>query len=120
MIVVGGLLVASEARADLPSPKLIPDLTLSKDKGPDDSAPQPDPWTTRPRQVSLAGGAPGGPTGVAGLTFEWAPIKYLVLGTGGGWSPDGGPRGAFMPRLRLPLNHRFAIGMGFPLSLGPY
>ncbi len=117
IVIVG--LGTSEARADLPTPKLVPDLTLGKDKSPD-SAPQPDPWTTRPRTVSLLGGAPGGPTGVAGLSFEWAPIKYLVLGTGGGWSPDGGPRGAFMPRLRLPLNNRFAIGMGFPLSFGPY
>ena len=118
LFVVAGLFVASEARADLPTPKLVPDLTLSQDKAPE-SAPAADSWTTRPKTVSLDGGAPAGPTGVAGLSFEYAPIKYLVLGTGGGWSPEG-PRGAFMPRLRLPLNNRFAIGMGFPLSFGPH
>jgi hypothetical protein len=112
------LCATRDARADLPAPRLIPELTLSKDKGVD-SAPAADPWTTRPRTINLQGGAPGGPTGVAGLSFEYAPIKYLVLGTGGGWSPDGA-RAAFMPRLRLPLNHWVAIGLGFPLSAGPY
>jgi hypothetical protein len=113
------LFAATDARADLPAPKLIPDLTLSKDKGPDSEPAASDPWSSRPRTINLQGGAPGGPTGVAGLSFEYAPIKYVVLGTGGGWSPDG-PRGAFMPRLRLPLNHRLAVGFGFPFSFGPY
>lgn len=107
------------ARADLPAPRLVPELSLSKDKGVE-SAPRPDPWTTRKRTISLQGGAPGGPTGLAGLSFEYAPVKWVVLGAGGGWSPDGGARGAFMPRLRLPLNRWFAVGMGFPLALGPY
>src|SRR5688572_21719581 len=111
-------LVATDARADLPAPRLIPELTLSKDKGVD-SVPDRDPWTSRPRALNVQGGMPGGPTGIAGLSFEYAPIKYLVLGTGGGWAPEG-PRGAFMPRLRLPLNRWVAVGFGFPLSAGPY
>lgn len=110
---------ATTASADnLPAPKLVPDLTLGKDKGAD-SEPAFDSWTTRKKTLSIQGGAPGGPTGVAGLSFEYAPIKYVVLGVGGGWSPDGA-RGAFMPRLRLPLSRRFAVGVGFPFSLGPY
>ena len=112
------LTLASIARAELPTPRLIPDLTLSKDKGVD-SVPEADPWTTRTKAISLQGGAPGGPTGIAGLTFEYAPIKYVVLGTGAGWAPEG-VRAAFMPRLRLPLNRRVAIGMGLPFSFGPY
>lgn len=116
--ILGGVGCPSAAHADLPTPRLIPELSLAKDKGVE-SAPEADPWSTRKKQVSLQGGAPGGPTGLAGLTFEWAPVRYLVLGAGGGWSPEG-PRGAFMPRLRLPLNNRFAVGLGFPLSLGPY
>jgi hypothetical protein len=104
--------------ADLPTPRLIPELTLGKDQA-EESAPAEDSWSTRPRTVSLQGGAPGGPTGVAGLSLEYAPIKYVVLGGGGGWAPEG-PRFAFMPRLRLPLSKRFAIGVGFPISAGPY
>jgi hypothetical protein len=107
---------------DLPTPRLIPELSLSKDKGVE-SAPSEDSWENRKKTISLVGGAPGSPTGVAGFSFEYAPIKYLVLGAGGGWAPDsgpGGPRGAFMPRVRLPLNRWFAIGMGTPLALGPY
>jgi hypothetical protein len=110
---------SSPARADLPAPRLIPELTLSKDKGVE-SAPEPDPWTTRKRAVSIQGGAPGSPTGAAGLSFEYAPIKYLVLGAGGGWAPDGGLRGAVMPRFRLPLNRWLAVSMGVPFALGPY
>lgn len=108
----------ADAHADLPSPRLVPELSLSKDKGVE-SVPEADPWTTRKKTISLQGGAPGGPTGVAGLSFEYAPVKYVVLGTGGGWSPEG-PRGAFMPRLRLPLHRLFAVGLGFPFSFGPY
>jgi hypothetical protein len=108
----------ASARADLPSPRLVPELGLSKDKGVE-SAPEADPWTTRKRSINLIGGAPGSPTGVAGLSFEYAPIKYLVLGAGGGWAPEGA-RGAFMPRLRLPLNHWVAVGFGTPLAMGPY
>lgn len=109
---------SADARADLPTPRLVPELTLVKDRGVD-SAPAPDPWTARRRSISLQGGAPGGPTGVAGLSFEYAPIKYVVLGAGAGWAPEGA-RAAFMPRLRLPLSRRFAVGIGFPFSFGPY
>ena len=113
------LVGAAPARAALPTPRLVPDLSLSTDKN-QDAAPEPDPWVNRKKSISLAGGSPGSPTGVAGLTLEYAPVKWIVLGAGGGYSPDGGPRGAFMPRLRLPLNHWVAVGMGFPFSLGPY
>src|SRR5262245_60220190 len=91
-----------DARADLPAPRLLPELSQSKDKGVESPA-TADPWSTRKRTVNLQGGVPGGPTGLVGLSFEYAPIKYLVLGAGGGWAPEG-PRAAFMPRLRLPLN----------------
>jgi hypothetical protein len=109
---------APDARADLPAPRLIPELGISKDKGVD-SVPTADPWTTRPRTINLTGGTPGGPTGLAGLSFEYAPIKYLVLGAGGGWAPEGA-RAAFMPRFRLPLNHWVAIGIGAPFSYDPH
>lgn len=119
-IVPASVLVGDRtARADdLPVPRLVPELTLGKDKAPE-SAPAEDSWSTRKKTVSVTGGAPGGPTGVAGLTFEYAPSRYVVLGTGGGWAPQG-PRAAFMPRLRLPLNRLFAVGIGFPVSAGPY
>jgi hypothetical protein len=106
------------AFADLPTPRLVPELSLSKDKGPEEA--RGDPWTDQKRTVSIAGGSLGSPTGVAGFTFEYAPLKYAVLGFGGGWAPDGGARGAFMPRLRLPLNRFFALGFGTPLSIGSY
>src|SRR5690349_8794968 len=111
--VVGVVLLAGDATAradELPMPRLVPNLTLGKDKGAE-SEPAEDSWSTRKKTLSLAGGAPGGPTGIAGLTFEYAPSRYVVLGAGGGWAPEG-PRGAFMPRLRLPLNHLFAVGLG--------
>lgn len=122
---LGGLVVCATmlvgirpSSADLPTPRLLPELT-PKDKGAE-SGPSADPWTSRPRQVSLVGGAPGSPTGVVGLSFEYAPIKYLVLGGGAGWAPDGGPRVAFMPRFRLPVSRWFAFGLGTPLAAGPY
>lgn len=113
------LLTTRVSAADLPSPRLVPELTLSKDKGVE-SPVTADPWTTRPRTISLQGASPGSPMGAVGVTFEYAPIKYVVLGVGGGFSPDGGPRGSFMPRLRLPINRWFAVGLGFPFTLGPY
>jgi hypothetical protein len=116
---VSALLFATGiARADLPSPRLVPELKMSEDKGVESVA--ADPWSTRPRTLSVQGGSPGSPVGVAGIGFEYAPIKYVVLGVGGGFDPAGGARGAFMPRFRLPLNRYLAISMGTPLSLGPY
>jgi len=109
---------SADARAELPSPRLIPELGLSRDKGVE-SASKVDSWSTRKSTVSVMGGAPGSPTGLAGLSFEYAPIRYLVLGGGGGWSPEGA-RGAFWPRLRIPLNHFVAVGFGTPFALGPY
>lgn len=120
---LGAISLAIDARADdapaLPQPRLVPELSLAKDKGVE-SMPQPDSWSTRKRAVSLFGGAPGSPLGVVGLTLEYAPIKYLVLGAGGGFAPDGGLRGSFMPRVRLPLNRWFAVGFGTPFTVGPY
>jgi len=78
-----------------------------------------DPWKSRPFSMNAVGGSPGGPLGYGGLAFEWAPTRYTVLGAGAGFNGTG-PVGAFMPRLRIPLNHWVAVGMGFPLSLGPY
>jgi hypothetical protein len=75
------------ARAELPAPRLVPELSLSKDKGVE-SAPRPDPWTTRKRTISLQGGAPGGPTGLVGLSFEYAPIS----GSSSAGAADGRPR----------------------------
>jgi hypothetical protein len=118
LLILAFILAPRVALADLPAPRLVPELSLSKDKGPDDV--RGDPWTDQKRTVSVLGGSPGSPTGLAGLTFEYAPIKYAVLGFGGGWAPDGGARGAFMPRLRLPLNRFFAVSFGTPLSIGSY
>jgi hypothetical protein len=123
--VVALLGVGSVARADdpsygLPAPRLIPELSLAKDKGVE-SVTEGDSWSTRKKQVSLMGASPGSPLGPVGLSFEYAPIKYVVLGVAGGFSPsDGGFRGSFMPRLRLPLTRNVAVGFGFPLTLGPY
>ncbi len=116
--VTSAIFAASPAFAELPAPRLLPELSFSKDKGVD-SAADPDPWSTRKKTVSLQGGAPGGPLGAVGLSFEYAPIKYVVLGTGGGWAPEG-PRAAVFPRFRLPLNRWFAVGLGVPFSFGPY
>jgi hypothetical protein len=123
-IVLGLVAVASNARADdanygLPAPRLVPELSLAKDKGVE-SAPDGDSWSTKKKQISLMGASPGSPLGPVALSFEYAPIKYVVLGAAGGFSPDGGLRGSFMPRLRLPLSRLFAIGLGFPLTFGPY
>lgn len=122
-VVVALVVAPSNARADepsygLPAPRLVPELSLAKDKGVESV--QENTWETKKKQVNLMGGSPGSPAGIVGLGFEYAPTKYTVLGVGGGWAPDGGLRGTFMPRLRLPLNRFFAIGMGFPLTLGPY
>lgn len=123
-VVIFAVIVApSVARADdpsygLPAPRLVPQLSLAKDKGVE-SVPE-NTWETRKKQVSIMGGSPGSPLGVVGLGFEYAPTKYTVLGAGAGLSPDGGFRGSFMPRLRLPLNRIFAVGFGFPVTLGPY
>jgi hypothetical protein len=102
-------LIGGDARADGPP---------WKDRGVE-SKPKGDPWVTRPRTFALQGASPGGPMGLGGLTFEYAPIKYLVLGAGGGYAPEG-PRLAFLPRLRLPLTPYFAVGFGVPFSGGPY
>lgn len=111
--------VPSLARADLPQPRLVPELQPPGDRAADSMVRSSDPWTSRPFTVSGVGGAPGGPLGYGGLSFEWAPTKYTVLGAGGGYSGNG-VTGAFMPRLRLPLNRWVAVGLGFPMSLGPY
>lgn len=107
------------AAADLPVPRLVPQLAPPSDRAADPMPRGPDPWRARPFTFSAMGGSSGGPVGYGGLSFEWAPTRYTVLGAGGGWSGSG-PTGAFMPRLRLPLNRWIAVGMGFPLSLGPY
>lgn len=109
---------ADDPSYGLPAPRLVPELSLAKDKGVE-SVPE-NTWETKKRQVSLMGASPGSPLGVVGVGFEYAPTKYTVLGAGGGFSPDGGLRGSFMPRLRLPLNRWFAIGFGLPVTLGPY
>jgi hypothetical protein len=122
-VFIASLIVPLTARADdpsygLPAPRLVPELSLAKDKGVESA--QENSWATRKKQVSLMGGSPGSPLGVVAASFEYAPTKYTVLGAGGGWAPDGGLRGSFMPRLRLPLNRWFAVGLGFPVTLGPY
>jgi hypothetical protein len=106
----------SSARADGP---LLPPLSapsLLKDSASDGTV--QDTWSNHRASVS-AGGATGGPLGYAGLSFEYAPWRYLVLGGGAGLQP-GGATGAFTWRLRLPLNQFAAIGLGAPLSTGPY
>jgi hypothetical protein len=106
------------ARADLPVPRLVPELTL-KDKNQDSAVTEPDPWSSRPRGVNISGGPSGGPLGYGGLSFEYAPTRYTVFEVGAGVAPHG-PAGAFMPRLRLPLNRIFAVGFGLPFSMRPY
>lgn len=105
----------SVARADDP---LIPPLSrpsLLKDSA---SQATSDVWTTR-RSAVLASGATGGPLGYGGLSFEYAPSRYFVLGAGAGLQPGGGT-GALTWRLRLPVTRFLAVGFGAPLSTGPY
>ncbi len=109
-------LVSSVARAD--DPRLLPPLTMPTVARDALSQATGDPWTTRRASV-LASGGTGGPLGYGGLSFEYSPWRYLVLGGGVGIQPGGGT-GAFTWRLRLPLNRYVAIGLGVPLSTGPY
>jgi hypothetical protein len=104
---------------DLPMPRLVPELALEKDQTNDKPPPAADSWSSRKKTINIMGGSPGGPMGYGGLSFEYAPIPWVVLGAGAGATGDG-VRGAFMPRLRLPINRHFAVGLGFPLSAGPY
>jgi hypothetical protein len=76
-------------------------------------------WGSRPAAVLLQGGSAGGPLGYGGLSFEYAPVPWFVVGGGGGFS-GAGATAALMPRLRLPLTRWLAIGAGLPLSAGPY
>jgi hypothetical protein len=117
----GGLVVIAlawtgTAHADEP---LLPPLTvpsLLRDSA--STGTVQDTWSTRRAAIS-AGAATGGPLGYGGLSFEYAPWRYLVLGGGVGFQPGGGT-GAFTWRLRLPINRVVAIGLGAPLSTGPY
>ena len=76
-------------------------------------------WASRPRGILLQGGSAGGPLGYGGLSFEYAPLPWLVAGAGAGFN-GAGATAAFMPRLRLPLTRWLAIGFGVPFSAGPY
>jgi hypothetical protein len=76
-------------------------------------------WASRPATIALQGGTGGGPLGYGGLSFEYAPVPWFILGTGAGFT-GAGPTAAFMPRLRLPLTRWLAIGAGVPFSAGPY
>lgn len=78
-----------------------------------------DPWTSRPRAVSLQGGSGGGPLGYGGLSLEYAPARWFVVGAGGGVTGNGGT-GALWPRLRFPITRWLAPGLGLPFSAGPY
>lgn len=78
-----------------------------------------DSWGSRPAAILLQGGSAGGPLGYGGLSFEYAPVPWFILGTGAGFT-GAGPTAAFMPRLRLPLTRWLAVGAGVPLSAGPY
>ena len=109
-------LLGSTARAD--DAPLLPPLTMPT-IGRDTAPVVPsDPWSTRKASI-LASGATGGPLGYGGLSFEYAPSRYLVLGAGAGIQP-GGATGALTWRLRLPINRWVAVGFGVPMSTGPY
>ena len=109
------------ARAELPSPRLVP--TLDNPWQQKDQAQDPpingDSWSTRKRTISAAGGSGGGPLGYGGLTFEYAPTRWFVAGAGGGVTGTGAT-GALLPRLRFPITRWLAPGIGLPFSAGPY
>jgi hypothetical protein len=116
VVALASLLAGSSlARADGP---LLP--PLSQPSLLRDSAVQgtTDTWTTRRNSV-VASGATGGPLGYGGLSYEYAPWRYFVLGGGAGFQPGGGTA-AFTWRLRLPITQFLAVGIGAPLSTGPY
>ena len=117
VVAVASLLAGSSvAQADGP---LLPPLSqpsLLRDSAAQGAA--NDTWTTRRNSV-VASGATGGPLGYGGLSYEYAPWRYFVLGGGAGFQPGGGTA-AFTWRLRLPLTRFLAVGMGAPLSTGPY
>ena len=123
-LVTGGLLLcaAEVARADeLPVPRLVPALDppwRQKDQAQDPPR-NGDPWSSRPRAVSLQGGSGGGPLGYGGLSVEYAPTRWFVAGAGGGVTANGAT-GALMPRLRFPITRWLAPGIGLPFSAGPY
>jgi hypothetical protein len=116
---------ARPARADgVDLPRLVPKLAppwgaAQRDQAADSAPSAADSWATRKKAIMLQGGAPGGPLGYGGASFEFAPVPWFVAGAGGGFSPSG-PTGAIWPRLRLPLTHWFAVGFGVPFSFGPY
>jgi hypothetical protein len=115
-------LLPGAARADdLPSPRLVPELDApfrQKDQAQDPPR-YADPWSSRPRSVSVQGGSGGGPLGYGGLSFEFAPSKYFVTGAGAGIGQSG-VTGALWPRLRFPVTRWLAPGIGIPFSAGPY
>lgn len=92
-----------------------PSTVIARDAAGDAQA---DPWASHGR-VASASGATGGPLGYAGISFEVAPWRWLVLGGGAGVQPGGGTI-AFTWRLRLPITRWFAVGFGVPVSAGPY
>lgn len=104
---------------DIAPPRLIPELTMPGKDQANDKPNVADSWASRKKTINLQGGSVGGPLGYGGLSFEYAPIPWVVLGAGAG-ATGNGVTGAFMPRLRLPITRFFAVGFGFPLSGGPY
>ena len=110
------------ALADVTAPRLVPELTAPFSQAKDqaqDSKSVTDTWASRNKTVAIQGGAPGGPTGIAGASFEYAPLPWTIIGAGGGFNGHG-VTGAIWPRFRLPLNRHFAVGFGVPFSAGPY
>ena len=61
------------ALADVTAPRLVPELTAPFSQAKDqaaDSKSVTDTWASRNKTVAIQGGAPGGPTGIAGASFE--------------------------------------------------
>jgi hypothetical protein len=115
VLVAAGVFARAPEAAAEPLELKMPQLTPGRDAA-SDATPAPDPFTTRPRAVMLSGGV-GGPLGYGGLSFEYAPVKWLVLGGGSG--TDGhGVRVAAWPRLRLKVLPWMALGFGTPVSFG--
>jgi hypothetical protein len=61
----------------------------------------------------------GAPAGAIGLDVDVAPLTFLALDLGAGYSP-GGWQLAATPRLRIRLNPTSLLTLGAGVSIGPY
>jgi hypothetical protein len=95
-------------------------LVCTRDKvawADDDSSPGAS-WARRPLAIDAQLGA-GTPYGVAGLSLEVSPLRYVTLASGAGWGANG-LQIALSTRGRYPFNATTAVAFGLGGSTGAY